>query len=295
MVRAYLRDEDGGPTPLDRFAAQVDGRKAMVAEVERRLAASRLARLVPWKRWLFRWLLGTVHDCLPLRENEKHYALRGYLGIRRVLLEIGRRLVPGHLQVPEDVFFLTWSELEEWEAMTGEARLGCAQAIPERRRRWEALGPVEAPFIVRSDGLPVPAEVSPEAEAGVLRGTAASPGRAVGRARVVREAGEGVRLIKGEILVAPTTDPGWTPLFLNAAGLVMEVGGVLCHGAIVAREYGLPAVVGVSGATDRIRDGDEVIVDGSAGTVGLPSTSGNPGEAPAPPSSRLESKPSACC
>jgi pyruvate,water dikinase len=79
----------------------------------------------------------------------------------------------------------------------------------------------------------------------------------------------GARLEPGEILITPSTDPGWTPLFLTAGGLVMEMGGMMSHGAVVAREYGIPAVVGVAGATDRIASGQRVTVDGSAGTVSL--------------------------
>jgi len=78
---------------------------------------------------------------------------------------------------------------------------------------------------------------------------------------------KGARLKPGEILVAPSTDPGWTPLFLTAGGLVMEMGGMMSHGAVVAREYGIPAIVGVAGATERIATGEEITVDGSAGVV----------------------------
>jgi pyruvate,water dikinase len=77
----------------------------------------------------------------------------------------------------------------------------------------------------------------------------------------------GAHLEPGEILVAPSTDPGWTPLFMTAGALVMEMGGVISHGAVVAREYGIPAVVGVADATVRLRDGQTVTVDGAAGTV----------------------------
>jgi len=87
-------------------------------------------------------------------------------------------------------------------------------------------------------------------------------------ARVVRSP-HGAPLEPGEILVAPSTDPGWTPLFLTAGGLVMEMGGMMSHGAVVAREYGIPAVVGVAGATERIATGQRITVDGSAGTVAL--------------------------
>src|ERR1041384_8198582 len=93
----------------------------------------------------------------------------------------------------------------------------------------------------------------------MLRGAPASPGVVTGAARVIHDPA-GAHLEPGEILVAPATDPGWTPLFLTAAGLVMEMGGAMAHGAVVAREYGIPAVVGVPGATERLRDGQEVTV-----------------------------------
>src|SRR5205085_12055045 len=99
----------------------------------------------------------------------------------------------------------------------------------------------------------------------------ASGGVAEGGARVILEPA-GARLSPGEILVAPSTDPGWTPLFLTAAGLVMEMGGAMSHGAVVAREYGIPAVVGVPAATERIADGQQITVDGSAGTVFIEQT-----------------------
>ncbi len=100
----------------------------------------------------------------------------------------------------------------------------------------------------------------------MLRGTPASPGSITGRARVIFDP-TGAYLEPGEILVAPSTDPGWTPLFLTAGGLVMEMGGSISHGAVVAREYGIPAVVGVPEATERITTGQQITVDGAAGTV----------------------------
>jgi len=104
--------------------------------------------------------------------------------------------------------------------------------------------------------------------ADALTGTPASAGQVRGKARVVLEP-QGARLEPGEILVAPSTDPGWTPLFLTAGGLVMEMGGAMSHGAVVAREYGIPAVVGVAHATARIRSGETIEVDGAAGTIRL--------------------------
>src|ERR1041384_4449909 len=104
----------------------------------------------------------------------------------------------------------------------------------------------------------------------MLRGAPASPGVVTGAARVILDPA-GAHLEPGEILVAPSTDPGWTPLFLTAGGLVMEMGGPMSHGAIVAREYGIPAVVGVPDATERIETGQRITIDGSVGIVNLES------------------------
>jgi len=106
---------------------------------------------------------------------------------------------------------------------------------------------------------------------GGLVGTAASAGTVTGPARVVLDP-TGAHLQPGEILVAPSTDPGWTPLFLTAGGLVMEMGGANSHGAVVAREYGIPAVVGVGNATSLITTGQQLTVDGSRGLISTPTT-----------------------
>ena len=129
------------------------------------------------------------------------------------------------------------------------------------------------PTVILSDGTEPEAEARAGAAAdGTLVGTAASAGEVTGVARVILDP-VGARLEPGEILVAPSTDPGWTPLFLTAGGLVMEMGGANSHGAVVAREYGIPAVVGVAGATGRITTGQRIRVDGTAGTVAMVSAS----------------------
>jgi len=120
--------------------------------------------------------------------------------------------------------------------------------------------------VLLSDGTEPTIGSAASASAEHLRGTPASSGRVTGVARVMRDP-HAAHLAQGEILVAPSTDPGWTPLFLTAGGLVMETGGAMSHGAIVAREYGIPAVVGVAEATERIRTGQRITVDGGAGTV----------------------------
>ncbi|HKZ27831.1 MAG TPA: PEP-utilizing enzyme, partial [Rubrobacteraceae bacterium] len=103
---------------------------------------------------------------------------------------------------------------------------------------------------------------------GILQGAPASGGVVTGLARVILDPTDAY-LEPGEILVAPSTDPGWTPLFLTAGGLVMEMGGAMSHGAVVAREYGIPAVVGVPDATERIATGQQITVDGSTGTIAI--------------------------
>src|SRR5262249_54177991 len=132
------------------------------------------------------------------------------------------------------------------------------------------LGRRRVPLVLLSDGSEptVQSQQNQSAvrEAGTLQGIAASPGAITAPARVILDP-QDARLESGEILVAPSTDPGWTPLFLKASGLVMEVGGAMAHGAIVAREYGIPAVVGVAGATERIATGSRITVDGTAGVV----------------------------
>ncbi len=117
-----------------------------------------------------------------------------------------------------------------------------------------------------SDGTEPEAGLVTSADGAGLSGTPASAGTVTGMARVVLDP-VGAHIEPGEILVAPSTDPGWTPLFLTAGGLVMEMGGANSHGAVVAREYGIPAVVGVPDATSRITTGQRITVDGSAGTV----------------------------
>jgi len=131
----------------------------------------------------------------------------------------------------------------------------------EERRR-------HIPRVLLSDGTDAEAAFPSAATDGAIRGTPASPGTARGVAHVMLSPAD-ARLEPGEVLVAPATDPGWTPLFLTASALVMEMGGMMSHGAVVAREYGIPAVVGVPDATTRIATGEHVVVDGSAGTVAL--------------------------
>jgi pyruvate,water dikinase len=187
--------------------------------------------------------------------------------VRQALVEVGRRLVArGRLDGPEDVFRLTPDELERaWREPGFDAR----GAVARERARLAAWRRIEVPARFTSE------EVSsfrrrgaPDERAdALLRGTAVSPGEVEGPACILRSPDDEPKMRTGGILVAPTTDPGWTPIFARAAGVVVELGGVTSHAATVAREYGLPCVSNVDGATGRLRDGDVLRVDGTHGTV----------------------------
>lgn len=269
-VRDYLQLEPGDAGPPEQFARSAARRRELTARIERRLAEGVLSRVFPLRRWLFRRALRLAHDFLPWRENEKYYGVRGFPGTRRILREIGRRLVAaGHLDGDDDVFFLSFLELAALERAPEPDPAGLRALVGQRRAEWERQVGGTAPDVLRSDGR---SAESPSPTAGAdrrLKGVPASSGVVTGRARVVREPSEAAGFRKGDILVAPYTEPGWAPIFLLAGGLVMDVGGAACHGAIVAREYGIPAVVGTRGATRSIRDGDTITVDGDRGEVRL--------------------------
>ena len=185
---------------------------------------------------------------------------------RELLWTVGAELAEaGRLQGAGDIFFL--SVPEAWAALAGE---DLRPLVYDRRAVYEhELGRRHVPRLLLSDGTEPTAGTHEATGAdGALRGTPASGGVVTERARVILDPGE-ASLEPGEILVAPSTDPGWTPLFLTAGGLVMEMGGPMSHGAIVAREYGIPAVVGVPDATEHIETGRRITVDGSAGEVTL--------------------------
>jgi pyruvate,water dikinase len=161
------------------------------------------------------------------------------------------------------VYFLSLADARR--ALAGEDLRETVAARRASYRREHARRHI--PRVLLSDGTDAEVALVP-ARSGALRGTPASPGAVTANARVILSP-QGARLEPGEILVAPSTDPGWTPLFLTAGGLVMEMGGMMSHGAVVAREYGIPAVVGVAGATERITTGQRLTVDASAGVVSL--------------------------
>jgi pyruvate,water dikinase len=215
------------------------------------------------ERWLRRQTNETNH-LLGLRERAKGALLSLGGEERRLILEGARRLMESHqLMAPEDAFLLSSSEFRSMllgSPPPTEADLFRRLSVRQRCLTEGLLPP-------RFVGSPGAAPSTSVPKASTLQGWAASPGIVKGRARVVTSIEEGSRLRKGDILVAPTTDASWTPLMMVAAGLVLEEGGPLSHGAIVAREFGLPAVLNIPRVTEALDDDETIEVDGFAGVV----------------------------
>jgi phosphohistidine swiveling domain-containing protein len=208
-----------------------------------------------------------------IRDEQVADVTIGWPLLRRALRRLGEHLVEdGVLAAPDDVYYLQRAELEL--ALAGRApRVDVTSRIRTRARQRRLSPPLVigkvSKFMESTQRGSIAAMRSPASPGEHIVGMPASPGRVTGPVRVVRGPAEFDRLLPGEVLVAPTTSPAWTPLFARAAAVVTDGGSVAAHASLVAREYGLPAVVAAEGATARLRDGMIVTVDGSAGTVEL--------------------------
>lgn len=231
-----------------------------------RLTEDLARRMNPVKRALFRRTLGWAQGWVALRERTKSIIVRATRLVDYYVPTAGRMLAEAQAtERPEDLFFLTDAQLTAFlnAPAAGHDFRG---DVARRRKELERNRHIQLPE--RFHGHPVPIVPDLSHHAGeVLRGTPVSGGSVTGRARVIIDPRRDGPLQPGEILVAPVTDAGWTPLFALAAGLVVDMGSALSHGSTVAREYGLPAVVNVRTGTTHIRTGDLVALDGSAGTV----------------------------
>lgn len=270
--RDYVQ-HPGQSSPARLHERQVADRRAAQAEVRAALTASPLERVLPARWLLYRLATHDAQALQPLRENPKYVLMQLSLEQRRLYLTLGRRWQQrGALDAPDDIFWLRGEETLALARRLDDSPTRGRMRSRVRRRRaqqqcWEAQQP---PPIRDREGKPQAAAstAAPPAQAsGALRGIAASSGRARGRARVAATPAEGRELVAGEILVARFTDPGWTPIFPLAAAVVTEIGGMLSHGAVVAREYGIPAVVNVPQVTTQVRTGDLIEVDGSTGEL----------------------------
>lgn len=250
------RRAGGATDPLRLHEAKAAARRETEATLPGLLAERGASFLLESLQGLVR----EVQSLLPWRENAKFHLMQGYELLRDVLLEIGRRHELG-----EDVFYLRPDELARLETDATVLR----GEIARRRIRREALRRLDMPELIdTADDLDELGKTRTVTHAGELSGEPISPGSAEGVARIVLDPAAAAGLGADVILVCPSTDPAWTPLFAHARGLVMERGGALSHGAIVARDFGLPAVV-CPDATRLIPDGARLRIDGNSGRIVL--------------------------
>ncbi|MFC7456218.1 PEP/pyruvate-binding domain-containing protein [Brachybacterium sp. GCM10030267] len=255
----YLRQSDPHQAPDVRFRRAATEGEAAIEELVAR-ARRRRAPLAP----LIAFLLRRTRALIGLRELPKFLWLYALDRVRQELLAAGEILAgQGLLTEAGDIMFLDREEVRAAaETGTDQRELAAARRATHRRE----LRRRHVPVVLLSDGTDVEATLPVPENAEGLTGIGAAAGTATGRARVIRDP-HGARVEPGEILVAPTTDPGWTPLFLTAAGLVTETGATMAHGPTVAREYGIPAVICVKDATSAIRTGQLITIDGASGLV----------------------------
>jgi phosphohistidine swiveling domain-containing protein len=252
------------PSPMAQVQVAAKRREELISELESRLAKA------PEKLEAFQRLVNLAADYGPIREGHAYWQLQCFGYARQALLRIGERIVDeGRISEAEDVLFLNQAEVG------GAGLHDMRSSVARRRKLWNQRHAVSPPQAIGKgsaqvlDSKPWWAAVAQSAPANILRGVPASRGRATGRARIIRSPSEGGRLAPGEVLVCELTAPPWTPLFGVAAAVITETGGALSHPAIVAREYGIPCVVGASSATSRIKDGQLITVDGTKGEVRL--------------------------
>jgi len=263
LLKVYIALD--GQSPIERLQTQAQDRAAMTQQL---LAHS----------WLSQCLLRATQASIRLRERARFRQARLYVRLRHVVLAIGDRLKhSGQLAHQDDIFFLTCDEIDELLAGHALFPYDLKGRVSERQASYKLLektNPTDSFVLAQGSYLPfTEAAAAPqplsELESVGMRGMAACGGCITARAKVLGNADEGHLLQQGDILVTRQTDPGWASAFFLVGGLVVERGGMLSHGAIIAREYGIPAVVGVANATQKISNGSLVKVDGNHGCVDI--------------------------
>jgi pyruvate,water dikinase len=269
MVKHFVAGQ--GRNPYQRQAEAAAAREQAVESLLKRLGGLRLR--------LFKRVLRWAQRLAPLREDALADVGLGWPALRRILREAGGRMAAaGAVAEPGDVYWLKWDEGKAAARLldAGQPVEDYRGAIAERRRNWKREQGVTPPVALPIKGGArflgidfsnwMPAR-SDQAASNVIKGIGASPGRVTGTACVIHGPEEFDQMKPGDILVAKITTPAWTPLFALASGIVTDVGGPLSHSSIVAREYGVPAVLGTGVATRRIHSGQQITVDGNGGVV----------------------------
>ena len=265
VLSSYLQiiDPELAPDVVFAKGAQAAQEAADLLEMEvRKLPGGRI------KAHLVRFASDRYRAVGGMREAPKFFAIRMMGIIRQGLLQSGRDFVnAGYLQQADDLFFLYIRELDEIAKLAKINPALCQRIAARRTLRKREMLRKQIPRVLLSDGTAYyEGVVSLDGDSDAIVGDPVSPGVVEGLVRVVYNPHE-TQLEPGEILVCPGTDPAWTPLFLAAGGLIMEVGGMMTHGSVVAREYGIPAVVGVHQATKRLVTGQRIRVNGSSGQI----------------------------
>ena len=261
MIKNYL-DADPGSNPHDLSLRQKREREEAVCEAIDGLKGS--------QRLLLRFTLKQAQKYIAMREFMKAILIKGITQFKRVYHILSHRFAADRIiKDPEDIFFLTSSEIKA--LATGEGKdIPVEELVARRRREYERNQTVVLPEYSRGRPKPLsPQELELKEDIEVLSGIAVSPGKVTGRARVITNPRRDAKIEKGEILVAPVTDAAWTPLFVTAKAIVVDVGGPLSHGSIVAREFGIPCVLNVGVASRIIKTGQIITVDGTQGKVYL--------------------------
>lgn len=268
LLRSYAALD--APSPQQQLAEQTAAREAATEQVCRQLSFVR-ARL-------FRRLLAATQEAIRLRERARQKQAKLYVRLRHIVLGIGRQLVAaGMLEQADDAMFLEYDELDALLAGHAMFPYDIAALIQQRRAAQTRLAAMMPPdnfelgwgeYLPQQTGLETEATTAgTDTTSQLLHGTGACGGRITANAVVLDYASEADRMSQGDIVVTRQTDPGWACVFFLAKGLVVERGGMLSHGAIIARELGIPAVVGVKDATRRIASGSRVFIDGGRGVV----------------------------
>lgn len=243
------------------IAAAKDSREYAIDRAA--LVHAMLRSVRPYERFLLKAFIPRFEVYIPLRENGKHVYLKAIARVKDQLNLIARSLVrQGLLRHARDVYFLTLSDIER----IGREELNkkeLTNIIAQRKRQWKEYSRAQVPDIIYESGERISSGLR---RSNIISGEPLSVGKVRARARIIADFSKIRRLRQGEILVTHHADPGWTPLFTIASGLIVEVGGVICHAAMVARELGIPAL-SVPGATSLIRDGAIVELDADEGRV----------------------------
>jgi pyruvate,water dikinase len=269
MIKLYLSGQ--GSDPHERQASSEARREAATEAV--------LGRVRGFRRWAFSKSLRFAQTLAQVREDGLADIGLGYPVLRKVLRELGRRLLEaGAIESPDDVYWMEREELQECAAALdqGAALPSMADRVRERTEFARAAERLTPPPVLPPSrkvmGIAMDEVIAADESSqtgNTLKGSGTSAGRVTAPACVLQGPEDFGRMEPGCVLVAGITTPAWTPLFPMAAAVVTDIGGPLSHGSIVAREYGIPAVMGTGVATKRIRDGQTITVDGEAGTVTL--------------------------